>query len=128
MGTLASTTQMSAANARTCAPTRSRACVCSDVFASPHPLSLSLSPYPHPPPQLELLKMDPTFLNRNVNQGFSGGERKRNEILQMAVLEVRGCKRRALGGFSAVGGRGGRMGRAVGSVCTSIAGIHRGRG
>lgn len=32
--------------------------------------------------------MDPTFLNRNVNQGFSGGEKKRNEILQLAVLEV----------------------------------------
>lgn len=39
--------------------------------------------------QLEMLKMDPTFLNRNVNQGFSGGEKKRNEILQLAVLEVR---------------------------------------
>jgi hypothetical protein len=38
--------------------------------------------------QLELLKMDPTFLNRNVNQGFSGGEKKRNEILQLAVLDV----------------------------------------
>ena len=33
--------------------------------------------------------MDPSFLNRNVNEGFSGGERKRNEILQLAVLEVR---------------------------------------
>ena len=32
--------------------------------------------------------MDPSFLNRNVNEGFSGGERKRNEILQLAVLEV----------------------------------------
>eukprot|EP00775_Hariotina_reticulata_P010739 gene10739-10895_t len=39
-------------------------------------------------PKLELLKMDPTFLNRNVNQGFSGGEKKRNEILQLAVLEA----------------------------------------
>lgn len=38
-------------------------------------------------PKLELLKMDPTFLNRNVNEGFSGGEKKRNEILQLAVLE-----------------------------------------
>lgn len=38
--------------------------------------------------QLELLNMDPTFLNRNVNEGFSGGEKKRNEILQLAVLEV----------------------------------------
>lgn len=36
--------------------------------------------------------MDPTFLNRNVNQGFSGGEKKRNEILQLAVLEVGGCR------------------------------------
>ena len=33
--------------------------------------------------------MEPTFLNRNVNEGFSGGEKKRNEILQLAVLEVR---------------------------------------
>jgi Fe-S cluster assembly ATP-binding protein len=30
--------------------------------------------------------MKPDFLNRNVNEGFSGGERKRNEILQLAVL------------------------------------------
>ena len=30
---------------------------------------------------------DDTFLNRNVNEGFSGGEKKRNEILQLAVLE-----------------------------------------
>ncbi len=40
--------------------------------------------------QLEMLNMDPSFLNRNVNEGFSGGEKKRNEILQLAVLEVRG--------------------------------------
>jgi Fe-S cluster assembly ATP-binding protein len=33
--------------------------------------------------------MNPTFLNRNVNEGFSGGEKKRNEILQLAVLEVK---------------------------------------
>lgn len=32
--------------------------------------------------------MDPSFLNRNVNEGFSGGEKKRNEILQLAVLDV----------------------------------------
>nr|QKY14921.1 Fe\-S cluster assembly ATP-binding protein (HCF) [Polytomella parva] len=38
-------------------------------------------------PKLELLKMDSTFLNRNVNEGFSGGEKKRNEILQLAALE-----------------------------------------
>jgi len=34
-----------------------------------------------------LLGMDPSFLNRGVNEGFSGGEKKRNEILQMAMLE-----------------------------------------
>src|SRR3954462_956185 len=34
-----------------------------------------------------LVQMDPSFLNRSVNMGFSGGEKKRNEILQMAVLE-----------------------------------------
>lgn len=39
-------------------------------------------------PKLEKLNMDPSFLNRNVNEGFSGGERKRNEILQLAVLEA----------------------------------------
>jgi Fe-S cluster assembly ATP-binding protein len=33
------------------------------------------------------LDMDPSFANRYLNEGFSGGERKRNEILQMAVLE-----------------------------------------
>ena len=31
--------------------------------------------------------MDESFLNRGVNEGFSGGEKKRNEILQMSVLE-----------------------------------------
>ena len=31
--------------------------------------------------------MDPAFLERSVNEGFSGGEKKRNEILQMALLE-----------------------------------------
>jgi Fe-S cluster assembly ATP-binding protein len=34
----------------------------------------------------KLVEMDPAFLNRSVNTGFSGGEKKRNEILQMAVL------------------------------------------
>jgi len=33
------------------------------------------------------LEMDPVFLDRSVNEGFSGGEKKRNEILQMALLE-----------------------------------------
>lgn len=36
--------------------------------------------------KLDIVKMDPSFLNRNVNEGFSGGEKKRNEILQMALL------------------------------------------
>ncbi|MFZ5594747.1 MAG: Fe-S cluster assembly ATPase SufC [Pseudomonadota bacterium] len=35
----------------------------------------------------KLVEMDPGFLDRSVNEGFSGGEKKRNEILQMAVLE-----------------------------------------
>ena len=37
--------------------------------------------------KMALLSMDPKFLNRGVNEGFSGGEKKRNEILQMAMLE-----------------------------------------
>ncbi len=37
--------------------------------------------------KLAQLKMDAQFLERPVNEGFSGGEKKRNEILQMAVLE-----------------------------------------
>ncbi len=36
--------------------------------------------------RMELLDVDPTFAERHVNAGFSGGEKKRNEILQMAVL------------------------------------------
>jgi Fe-S cluster assembly ATP-binding protein len=36
---------------------------------------------------MALLKMDSSFMNRAVNEGFSGGEKKRNEIFQMAVLE-----------------------------------------
>ncbi len=39
--------------------------------------------------KLQLVEMDPAMLNRSVNAGFSGGEKKRNEILQMAVLEPR---------------------------------------
>jgi Fe-S cluster assembly ATP-binding protein len=39
--------------------------------------------------KLELLEMDDSFASRYVNEGFSGGEKKRNEILQMAVLEPR---------------------------------------
>jgi Fe-S cluster assembly ATP-binding protein len=37
-------------------------------------------------PFLETLKINPEFLNRNLNEGFSGGEKKRNEILQMLLL------------------------------------------
>ena len=37
--------------------------------------------------KMKLLDMDPGFLDRSVNEGFSGGEKKRNEILQMACLE-----------------------------------------
>ena len=39
--------------------------------------------------KMKLLDMDPAFLDRSVNEGFSGGEKKRNEILQMALLEPR---------------------------------------
>ena len=37
--------------------------------------------------KMKLVEMDESFLKRSVNEGFSGGEKKRNEILQMAVLE-----------------------------------------
>lgn len=37
--------------------------------------------------KLKLLEMDEKLMNRSVNEGFSGGEKKRNEILQMAMLE-----------------------------------------
>ncbi|KGG16869.1 MULTISPECIES: Fe-S cluster assembly ATPase SufC [unclassified Prochlorococcus] len=37
--------------------------------------------------KLDIVKMESSFLERGVNQGFSGGEKKRNEILQMALLE-----------------------------------------
>jgi Fe-S cluster assembly ATP-binding protein len=37
--------------------------------------------------KMKLMDMDESFLNRGVNEGFSGGEKKRNEILQMSVLE-----------------------------------------
>jgi Fe-S cluster assembly ATP-binding protein len=39
--------------------------------------------------KMKLLDMDASFLDRSVNEGFSGGEKKRNEILQMALLEPR---------------------------------------
>jgi Fe-S cluster assembly ATP-binding protein len=37
--------------------------------------------------RMKLVEMDQSFMNRSVNEGFSGGEKKRNEILQMAILE-----------------------------------------
>ncbi|MCZ6560133.1 MAG: Fe-S cluster assembly ATPase SufC [Gammaproteobacteria bacterium] len=39
--------------------------------------------------KMKLMQMDESFLSRSVNAGFSGGEKKRNEILQMVVLEPR---------------------------------------
>lgn len=36
---------------------------------------------------MAIVQMDPAFLERSVNEGFSGGEKKRNEVLQMALLE-----------------------------------------
>ncbi len=39
--------------------------------------------------KMKLLELDPALSNRSVNEGFSGGEKKRNEIFQMAVLEPR---------------------------------------
>ncbi|MCH7549574.1 MAG: Fe-S cluster assembly ATPase SufC [Candidatus Krumholzibacteriota bacterium] len=41
--------------------------------------------------KMKLLHIDESFMNRSVNQGFSGGEKKRNEILQMAVLDPKLC-------------------------------------
>jgi Fe-S cluster assembly ATP-binding protein len=37
--------------------------------------------------KMKIVEMDPSFINRPVNEGYSGGEKKRNEILQMAILE-----------------------------------------
>ncbi len=39
--------------------------------------------------KMKLLEMSPDFLDRSVNEGFSGGEKKRNEIFQMALLDPR---------------------------------------
>ena len=39
--------------------------------------------------RMQLVEMDQSFMSRSVNEGFSGGEKKRNEILQMAILEPR---------------------------------------
>src|SRR5207247_6899009 len=37
--------------------------------------------------KLQLMEMDQALINRPLNEGFSGGEKKRNEVLQMAVLD-----------------------------------------
>ena len=37
--------------------------------------------------RMKLVEMDRSFMSRSVNEGFSGGEKKRNETLQMAILE-----------------------------------------
>ena len=39
--------------------------------------------------KMRLVELDPAFGSRSVNEGFSGGEKKRNEVFQMAVLEPR---------------------------------------
>ncbi len=39
--------------------------------------------------RMKLVEMDPSLMSRSVNEGFSGGEKKRNEIFQMAILEPR---------------------------------------
>jgi Fe-S cluster assembly ATP-binding protein len=39
--------------------------------------------------RMKLVELDPAFGNRSVNEGFSGGEKKRNEVFQMSVLEPR---------------------------------------
>jgi Fe-S cluster assembly ATP-binding protein len=41
--------------------------------------------------RMEVLEMDPALLSRSLNEGFSGGQKKRNEILQMLVLEPSLC-------------------------------------
>jgi Fe-S cluster assembly ATP-binding protein len=41
--------------------------------------------------KMDLLKMDKSFMNRAVNEGFSGGEKKRNEVFQMAVMDPTLC-------------------------------------
>ena len=41
--------------------------------------------------KMKLLDLDPSLMTRSVNEGFSGGEKKRNEIFQMAVLEPKLC-------------------------------------
>ena len=41
--------------------------------------------------RMKVLKIDESFMSRSVNEGFSGGEKKRNEILQMAILDPKIC-------------------------------------
>ncbi len=51
----------------------------------------SLEGYRYLKGKLELLHIDEALLRRSINEGFSGGEKKKNEIFQMAVLEPRLC-------------------------------------
>jgi Fe-S cluster assembly ATP-binding protein len=41
--------------------------------------------------KMKLLKIDESLMSRSVNEGFSGGEKKRNEIFQMAILDPKLC-------------------------------------
>ncbi len=41
--------------------------------------------------KMKLLEMDPALMNRSINQGFSGGEKKRNEVFQLTMLEPKLC-------------------------------------
>jgi Fe-S cluster assembly ATP-binding protein len=41
--------------------------------------------------KMKLLEMDPSLMNRSVNEGFSGGEKKRNEVFQMTLMEPKLC-------------------------------------
>ena len=51
--------------------------------------AIQFSKYIHE--KMKLLDLDPSLLNRSVNEGFSGGEKKRNEIFHMAVMEPKLC-------------------------------------
>ena len=77
-----------------CPYTSVRGCLCSHADEPTTPKSNPLPPPPAPSqfygflsPLLERLRMDVRYLQRNLNEGFSGGEKKRNEILQLAVRD-----------------------------------------
>lgn len=58
------------------------------IFLNMNLVHFNVQFYGYIAPKLELVNMKVDFLNRNVNEGFSGGEKKRNEILQLAVLPM----------------------------------------